>query len=201
MKKSREIIGLTVVSIQEGKELGTVNHLVIDAANGAVAALLIDDGKWYLGARVLPFSTINALGENAVTINSEADIQSVTPNSVFDNLLIQNSNVVGTLALTRGGNVNGTVAEIIIDADGKIIECLIDDAEEVRSISAQRVITYGKDVLIISADSELPPVRREVLNTEAPLPIIDEPVKDEEPVQYPEVEPEQSEPAEQEADM
>ncbi|KYZ77186.1 photosystem reaction center subunit H [Anaerosporomusa subterranea] len=201
MKKSCEIIGLTVVSIQEGKELGTVNQLVIDAAAGRVAALLIDDGKWYLGAKALPFSAISGLGEYAVTINTEADIMSVTPSSTFDNLLFQNANVVGALALTRVGNISGTVAEIVIDADGKIVECLIEEAGETRSLSAQRVITYGKDVLIISAENELQPVRLETVSS-APSPVFDAltPIS-EETVQNLEVDQEPVEPAQETDDL
>ena len=202
MKKSCEIIGLTVVSIQEGKELGTVNQLVIDAAAGRVAALLIDDGKWYLGAKALPFSAINGLGEYAVTINTEADIMSVTPSSTFDNLLFQNVNVVGALALTRVGNISGTVAEIVIDTDGKIVECLIEEAGETHSLSAQRVITYGKDVLIISAENELQPVRLETVSSDTTLPVFDAltPISEEE-AQNLEVDQEPVEPVQETDDL
>jgi uncharacterized protein YrrD len=201
MKKSSEIIGLTVVSIQEGKELGTVNQLVIDAAAGKVAALLIDDGKWYLGAKALPFSAISGLGEYAVTINSEADIVPVTPSSALADLLSQTITVVGALALTRGGNSCGTVAEIGIDADGKIVECLIEEAGETRSLPAQRVITYGKDVLVISAENELQTVRLQAVSPDVPSPVFDAPapISEEIAVQYPEAEQEHQEDNEAEA--
>ena len=54
MKKSADILRLPVISISEGKQVGTVKDLVIDAAQGAVVALVIDDGSWYLGAKILP---------------------------------------------------------------------------------------------------------------------------------------------------
>ncbi len=54
MKKSADILRLPVISISEGKQVGTVKDLVIDAAQGAVVALVVDDGSWYLGAKILP---------------------------------------------------------------------------------------------------------------------------------------------------
>lgn len=168
MKKSREIIGLTVVSIQEGKELGIVKQLVINATTGSIAALLIDDGKWYLGAKVLPFSSISGLGEYAVTIDSEADIIAITPTSSFGNLLAQNVQVIGTTVLTRNGNASGTVSEILIDTDGRISECLIDESHEIHSVPRERVITFGKDVLIVSGENETAPVPRDALTTVIP---------------------------------
>ena len=150
MKKSREITGLSVISIQEGKELGIVKQLVVDSAAGSVIAMLIDDGKSYLGAKALPFSTISGIGEYAVTVNSESDIVAT---STFDQFLSKGIDIVGSLAVTRDGNIAGTISEIVIDVDGKIVECLAKTAaEETFSVSAQRIVTYGKDVLIISTN-------------------------------------------------
>ena len=156
MKKSCEIIGLTVVSIQEGKELGTVGRLVIDAAAANVAALLLDDQKWYLGAKALPFSAVSGLGEYAVTINSEADVAAIAPASSTAQLLAADIAVVGTLAVTRDGHNRGTVTEFCIDDAGSITECIIESEGETYSLSAERVVTYGRDVLVIAAENELP---------------------------------------------
>ena len=41
MKKSVEIIGLPVISITEGRELGMSKSLLIDAPNGSVAAITL----------------------------------------------------------------------------------------------------------------------------------------------------------------
>ncbi len=176
MKKSREIIGLTVVSIQEGKELGVVKQLVIDAATGSIAALLIDDGKWYLGAKALPFSAINGLGEYAVTITSESDIIAITPTSTIGKLIAQDVTVVGSAVLTHNGNISGAVSEILIDLDGQISECLIDESDELHSVLKERVITFGKDVLIIADGNEALPVRRDSQDVTPAIPSISEPL-------------------------
>ena len=43
MKKSIEIIGLPVISITEGRELGMSKTLLIDSKNGTIAAITIED--------------------------------------------------------------------------------------------------------------------------------------------------------------
>jgi len=77
MKKSVDIIGLPVVDITEGVEIGSVTKLVVNATDGSVAAQFIDDGKWYLGAKLLPFAKIAGLGESALTIISSSALLSV----------------------------------------------------------------------------------------------------------------------------
>jgi len=81
MKKSVEIIGQPVISITEGKELGNVKDLLINHSNGTIAALVIQDDKWYLGAKLVPFNTIAGVGESAVTINNSSDIVTIAGNT------------------------------------------------------------------------------------------------------------------------
>lgn len=157
MKKSHEIIGLVVVSIQNGVEIGSVKQLIIDASNGSIAGLLVDDGKWNLGAKAVPFSAIVGIGQYAVTISSEDDIISA---AVFDNLLALDVHVVGSLALSRSGNIMGNVNEIIIADDGAIVECIIENAGGGFNLPAERVITYGKDVLIVADEGDIKPLRQ-----------------------------------------
>ena len=71
-KRSVEILGLPVISITEGRELGMSKTLLIDAKNGQVAAITIEDEDWYRGVKLLPYSSVIAIGHDAVTItNSE----------------------------------------------------------------------------------------------------------------------------------
>ncbi|WP_371370989.1 PRC-barrel domain-containing protein [Sporomusa aerivorans] len=155
MKKSVEIIGQPVVSITEGKEFGQVKDLVINPSNGTVAALVIDDGKWYLGARLLPFAAIAGLGENAVTISNSADITGVAAQPEYEQLLEADVKIIGTKVLTKGGKIKGKINEIIIDPAGKIEACEMEKADgEIVSLPAQDVVTFGKAVLIVSDTSE-----------------------------------------------
>ncbi|WP_425060974.1 hypothetical protein SCACP_17400 [Sporomusa carbonis] len=155
MKKSVDIIGQPVISITEGKELGHVKELLVNSVNGTIAALVIDDGKWYLGAKLLPFESIAGLGEYAVTVNNSGDIVAVTDRADFEQLLEAGVKVIGTKVLTKGGRIQGKINEIIIDNAGKINVCEMETAEgEVVQLPAQRVVTYGKEVVIISDNNE-----------------------------------------------
>lgn len=151
MKKSVDILGLPVISIMEGKELGLVKDLLINATSGLVAALVIDDGKWYLGAKLLPYGAIAGIGEDAVTIDSTNHVISISNAPELETLLVSNVKVIGTKVITKNGRIQGKVTEMIIDSDGKIAACEIEESTgETVHIPAQRIVTYGKDVLIIT---------------------------------------------------
>ena len=154
MKKTAEILGLPVISITEGKELGHVKELVVNAAAGTVAAIVVDDGKWYLGAKLLPFGAVAGIGEYALTIDSSSHVISITAAPELEALLAANVKVIGSKVLTRSGRIQGKVTEFNFDLSGKIASCEIEESSgNVVQINSHQVITYGKEVLIIAEGS------------------------------------------------
>jgi uncharacterized protein YrrD len=153
MKRSEEILGLSIISINEGEELGTVKDFVIDPAGGSIVAMVVEDGKKYYAAKLLPFSAVVGLGEYAVTVESSSNIVAVTAVPEYEKLLQVDIKVVGTKVLTKTGQIQGKVTEIIVDESGKIITCEIEEMSgQISNIPAEQVITFGKDVLIVTGD-------------------------------------------------
>ena len=178
MKKSVDILGLPVISITEGKECGKVKSLVINASTGSVAALAVDDGKWYLGAKLLPFSAVTAIGEYAVTIENSGSVALYSQTPEWEKLLTAEINVIGTKVLTKTGRILGKVNEIIVDLAGTIVECEIESINgEISNLSAQRVLTFGKEVLIVS-DTDEPVSVSAPAAPVAPAPVIAEAPKE-----------------------
>ena len=97
MKKSVDILGLPVISINEGLELGTAKSLVINPAQGSVAALVVDDGKWYLGAKLLPFAAVTGIGESAITVETAANVVPAANTPDLEKLLAAGVDGVGAV--------------------------------------------------------------------------------------------------------
>jgi uncharacterized protein YrrD len=169
MKKSIEIIGLPVISIIEGTELGTVKSLLINPADGSVT-ILIDDAKWYWGAKFLPLAAVTGLGQYAITIENSDAILTLADAPEVEQLIVADLKVIGTKVLTRNGLIQGKVTEILIDNSGKIVACEIEDINgETTSIEAQQILTFGKDVLIVSDENDIV-VKKPLATQITPLP-------------------------------
>jgi len=155
MKKSVHILGLPIISITEGKELGISKSLVIDAAKGMITALVIEDEDWYRGVKILPYTSVIAIGDDAITITSSESILSVDEATEFEPLLTANIKVIDTKAITKSGSIHGIVNEIIVDDNGSIAKCEVKTpAGEITEVSAEQVSVFGKQVTVI--DSEVP---------------------------------------------
>lgn len=155
MKKTVEIVGLPVVSILTGDEMGKVRELLINATTRTVAALVVDEGKWYLGAKLLPYQNIAGLGEYAVTIDNKDHLISAAAAPEMESILIANVKIIGSKVLTRSGRITGKISEIFVGDKGEIISCEMKDVTgEIVEIPDRRIITYGKEVTIIAETDE-----------------------------------------------
>ena len=155
MKKSVDILGLPVISITEGRELGMSKTLLIDAPNRVVAAITIEDEDWYRGVKLIPYDNVIAVGDDAVTVNHSENILTLDAAGDFETLLDDNIRVIGTKAITRTGVIEGTITEIFIGKDGSIEKCEITAPEGSTSeVTADQVSIFGKEVTVISPEGD-----------------------------------------------
>ena len=155
MKKSVEIIGLPVISITEGRELGMSKSLLIDAPNGSVAAITIEDEDWYRGVKLLPYSSVIAIGEDAVTITNSENILTLEDAGDYEAMMDANIKIIGTKAITKSGTIQGKVVEIYIGDNGKIEKCEIEGRDgSLSEIVAEQISIFGKQVTVIDSEGE-----------------------------------------------
>lgn len=155
LKRSVEILNLPVISITEGRELGTSKSLLIDAKNGVVAAITIEDEDWYRGVKLLPYSSVIAIGEDAVTITNSENILTLEDASDYETMLDANVRIIGTKAITKTGTIQGKVSEIFVGEGGRIEKCALENEEGgAAEINADQISIFGKQVTVIDADLE-----------------------------------------------
>ena len=150
MKKSVEILGLPVISITEGRELGMSKTLLMDARNGLVAAITIEDEDWYRGVKLIPYESVIAIGDDAVTITNSENILKLDDAGDYEALLDDNIRVIGTKAITKSGTIQGQITEVYIGDDGKIEKCEITAPDGTTSdVTCDQISIFGKQVTVI----------------------------------------------------
>lgn len=162
MKRSEELLGLSVISIEDGKENGCVSDYVINPSKGMIEYLIIDNGYRYMGIKILPFKMVEGVGEYAVTILSSSSITDLSDEPDVNELLEKNVRIKSTKVLTKKGKLIGNVSEFIINEDdeGKISACevVLPNGGIGGLISSDLIVTFGKDVLVVNEDAQpVPP--------------------------------------------
>lgn len=159
MKKTQEILGLPIISISDGMEVGKVKSLIINADKGAIDYVVVDSGIQILSARVIGTDTVLGVGEYALTIENDSSINDISKIPPAIDLLQKNIQVKGTKVLTKKGRLIGEIGDIYVDEDEcfKIIglEYIADITQKrIRIIPRESVITFGKNLVVVTEDVE-----------------------------------------------
>lgn len=179
MKRTQEIIGLPIISISDGMEVGKVKSVIINADKGAIDYIVVESGIQILSARVIPTDRILGIGEYALTIENDGSINDLSKIPAAIDLLQKNILVKGTKVLTKKGRLIGEIGDIYVEEDERCriigLEYIADITQKrIRIIPRDSVITFGKNLVVVAED-----VENKLLDTAAQLGGEEKPVWDE----------------------
>ncbi|NLU52487.1 MAG: hypothetical protein GXX10_06455 [Clostridiaceae bacterium] len=157
MKTAQQIIGLPVVSIFDGNEIGKVKNVIINAAKGTIDFFVIDSGIRSLAGGVIPADRVLGIGEYALTIEQPDDISDIVKIPAAIELLQKNITVRGSRVLTRKGSLLGETGDIYIDEDNAYtitgVEFIPSNSDTCSGIIPRSsIITFGKNLLVVQDD-------------------------------------------------
>jgi len=159
MKKTQKILGLPIISISDGLEVGKVKSIIINAERGAIDYIVVDSGIQIFSARVIPTEDVLGIGEYALTIENEGVITDISRIPAAIQLLQNDIRVKGTKVLTKKGSLIGEIGDIYIDDDNGCritgLEFIADITQkQIRIIPRDTVITFGKNLTVVKEDIE-----------------------------------------------
>ncbi|MED4878788.1 PRC-barrel domain-containing protein [Geobacillus sp. BK01] len=151
MKASAQIIGLPIISIADGVQIGVVKSVVINPDKGTIDFLTVEQDDVQLSLKAIPFKKVIGIGEFAVTVEKGHDVIDLSEIPIANQLVNKQIRIKNAKAITRKGQLLGEASEFFVDEEsGEIIGIALrlDDKEAV--LPASEVLTYGKDILIVN---------------------------------------------------
>ncbi|MEH7379785.1 PRC-barrel domain-containing protein [Bacillus sp. JJ1533] len=150
MKKSVEIVGLPIISIIDGIEIGKVKSLVINPEKGSVDFLTIEHEDWQVSVKAIPFKRVVGIGEYAVTIESESSVIDLNEIPIANSLVNKKIKITNTKVMTRKGQLLGEVLEYYVDDEsGNLLGTLLNVSGKEVVLASESVLTYGRDIIIV----------------------------------------------------
>ncbi len=154
MKNSAQIVGLPIISISDGVQIGTVKTLVINPEKGSIDFLTIEQEDVQLSLKAIPFKKVVGIGEFAVTVESNNAIIDLAEIPIANQLVNKQIRIKNTKAMTRKGQLLGEVTEFFVDEEtGEIIGIELHIGGRQAVLSSECVLTYGKDILIVTENA------------------------------------------------
>ncbi|QOR65706.1 PRC-barrel domain-containing protein [Cytobacillus suaedae] len=154
MKKSTQIVGLPIISISEGQQVGKVKSLVINPDKGSIDFLTIEHEDWQVSVKAIPFKKVVGIGEYAVTVESDSAVIDLNEIPIANQLVNKKIKITNTKVMTRKGELLGEVTEYFIDDEtGNILGVLLTLPNREVTLASDSILTYGKDIIIVKEDA------------------------------------------------
>ncbi|UII55052.1 PRC-barrel domain-containing protein [Cytobacillus spongiae] len=154
MKKSVEIIGLPIISISDGNQVGKVKSLVINPDKGSVDFLTIEHEDFQVSVKAIPFKKVVGIGEYAVTVESENAVIDLNEIPIANQLVNKKIKITNTKVMTRKGALLGEITEYLVDDEtGMILGMQLNLPSQEVALPSEAVVTYGKDIIIVKEDA------------------------------------------------
>lgn len=149
MKKSSEVLGLTMIGIKEGMENGIAQDFMIDTNTKLVKYLILKSSSGY-GFRVMNVSDVQAIGADYIIAPTIDDAINIYESKEIMEEIEKGFFILGTTVLSSTGDIIGTVSDFTFDEKtGKMDIIQLNDGNE---FSADKITTLAGKMVFIDPD-------------------------------------------------
>jgi uncharacterized protein YrrD len=157
MRKALDVIGLPIVCLETGEELGTVRDILCDSA-WRVRGVLLSEQGWFHPGTCIPSERIHAVGESCLTVTGKDAITSLDrlADLPLTGILTGRTKLKGKTVITASGELLGRLEDVYFSADWEKLVgyelsngWLADITEGRKRLSAPPSVIVGEENLIV----------------------------------------------------
>ncbi|WP_127579562.1 PRC-barrel domain-containing protein [Paenibacillus koleovorans] len=161
MRKAQDIMGLPVIEIETGKQIGTAKDFLIDR-DWNLQGVLLETKHWFSAPRYVKWDHVISFGADAVTIPDGQSVQTLEDGMELCYFEHGSSKLKGLPIITVNGTNLGMVEDVYFGEQwGKKIvgyelsDGLLADWKDGRKwLPAPEDVTIGADAIIVPGDCD-----------------------------------------------
>jgi uncharacterized protein YrrD len=161
LRKARDLIGLPVLAVDSGKQLGHAKDLLIDET-WHIKGIVIETKHWFSSLKYIESADIIACGDDAITIPNGNVIRSLDNEARMIAFLSGTRKIKGLPVITIGGQQLGMVEDVYLEQEWgrqiigyELSEGFISDVKDGRKwLPMPNLATWGEDAIIVPVHSK-----------------------------------------------
>ncbi len=120
--KGRKLTGLPVIALDMGSELGEVKEIIYEPREQKILAVLLEEGGWIKGAKIVTWQDLQHIGEDAVTVKGSEVVLDSNSQKELQELCRDRVSLKGFKVLTEKGAELGIIEDILFNpSTGEIV--------------------------------------------------------------------------------
>ncbi|WP_248927343.1 PRC-barrel domain-containing protein [Paenibacillus hamazuiensis] len=156
MRKARDVIGLPVISVDTGRQVGSSQDLLLNE-EWEIEAIQMQVKMWFSSVTYVEWNDVLALGEDAITIPSEDVLKAMEDDLPLFSLVGGHKKVKGMPVITVNGQQLGIVEDVYLDdllgkhvIGYELSEGFITDLKEGRKwLPVPETVILGEDAIVV----------------------------------------------------
>jgi len=161
MRKAKSLLGLSVITHADGKNLGTVRDLIFSDNSQKLLALLLSDRELFgmIDATCVPWNQVREIGTDALMVESDQSIQKVHADAIIAESYDARHTIDGKQITTDQGEKVGNVSDMYLDDSGYVSAFEVSGGLFADALGGKRylampsLLKVGEDVIIVPHDS------------------------------------------------
>lgn len=128
MRSCEAIIGLPVIDLATGEQVGSVKRLIFDETEQQLRGIVLQEGGWFKEARIVPYTAVSSIGDNAVIIDTTAVIADTGDLDRPYPEAREHPSLRGMRMITDGGQEIGVIDDLLLDTwNGRVVGYRLSD--------------------------------------------------------------------------
>lgn len=155
MRTTKDLAGLAVIDVRNGKKLGQVTETIVSPDDGKLLGFVMKQGGMLSREEsVVEIEDVRSIGTDAVTVEGDEIVRRPEASRPeFQEARGGERTLIGRKVVSQGGTLLGTVADVVLNEEARRASALVIgggvfDAGD--AMSVDRVVSVGPDVVIVT---------------------------------------------------
>jgi uncharacterized protein YrrD len=155
MRRGKDVVGLPVITRDNGAKVGKVEDAVLDRGCTKVLGLLVDEAGWFSAARVVAWASLLVVGLDAVIIDQESSVKKASDVPEMKEVLERGYVLKGLELQTTQGQKLGKIEEFYFNpSTGVVVGFELSGGRERSFVPTPPSFETGQDVAFVDSSVE-----------------------------------------------
>ncbi len=161
MRKAKSLLGLSVITRADGKNLGSTRDLIFSENSQKLIALLLSDRELFgmIDAKCVPWNVVREVGTDAIMVEGDEAVQNVHTDAIIAEAYDSKHSIDGKQITTDQGENLGHISDLYLDESGHVIAFEVSGGLFADAMGGKRYLEMpaqmrvGEDVIIVPHES------------------------------------------------
>jgi uncharacterized protein YrrD len=160
MLKGNSVLGMQVLSRQDGQKIGTVKDIVISKDHTHIVAFILDEGGLFAADTAVGMENVVSFGKDAIIITDSKAVARVDHFPAVKEIMEDRDGLVGKEVFTESGDRKGKVDDIYFDeSNGNLVGLELEGkfspkgSNSAVQLKPADIVSIGPDAVVINMAS------------------------------------------------